>query len=229
MTTLAALASIPSRSHLLPQTLASLRPQVDTLCVYLNGYEAAPSCVLELADHHVLDPVNSGAERKLHWADKHDGLYLSCDDDLLYPRDYARRMGEAVSDWGGTAICTAHGREYEGSPRDVHDVVPGSVGTYAMTVAHGRLINHGGTGVMAWDAGKVHVPTEWGQRNIADMQVALWAQQAGVPMYLVPHSGTWIGSLAMNDPRGLWRKSVKEGHARRNGLLRTRQWYRWTE
>lgn len=228
MTVLACLASIPTREHFLPQVLASLRPQVDRLHVYLNGYASVPACVLDLADNWVLSADNMGAERKLQWAPEHTGIYLSCDDDLVYPSDYAKRMVAAVVEWGGEAICSAHGRTYEGRPRDVHDVSPGSIGTFLMTVPAGRLINHAGTGVMAWDASKVRVPAQWPMANIADMQMAIWAQQQRVPMYLVPHETGWIKNCLPQQP-GLFRQSQREQHHRRNTLLRTHEWYRWEE
>ncbi len=232
MTSMAALASIPERESFLPRVLPALRAQVDVLCVYLNGYDHVPKVVRELADDVVHSATNDGAERKLHWATAHDGLYLSCDDDLLYPADYVQRMRAHVEAWGGDVICTAHGRSYEGTPDSVHDVHPGSIGTFMQTVADGYLINHGGTGVMAWDASRVKVPSgadAWPVRNMADMQLAIWAQRNAVPMFLVPHAATWIVNLGGNDPRSIWRTSMREQHAARGRMLKTHVWYRWEE
>lgn len=217
---MAALATVPSRAHLLERALASLRPQVDRVAVYLNGFSEPPPSVLRFADVYVLDPENRGAERKLHWADRYTGVYLSCDDDFAYPSDYAATMVAAVRQWGGRAIVTAHGRQYVEQPTSVHDVVPGSVGIVHQRVRLGHWVNHGGTGAMAWDASVVRVPSVWPDRNIVDMQVALWAQRAGAPMWLIPHRDGWIESLATCDPRGIFRASQAEGHRRRNALAR---------
>ncbi len=218
---LAALAAQPRRAQLLPRVLASLRPQVDRLCVYLNGWTEAPACVLELADEHVLDPLNAGAEKKLHWAEEWGGLYCSTDDDIVYPPDYVSTMRRAVERWEGRAIVTAHGRAYAGTPRGVHNVVPMSLGHYDRNVRPGRWINHGGTGVMVWDASRVRVPATFPERNIADMQVAVWAQQTQTPIWLLPHEAHWFKPLALLDPDGLFRSSQLERHARRNRLLST--------
>lgn len=218
--TLAALASIPARAGFLPKVLESLRPQVDRLHVYLNGYTAVPECVRRLADEHVLSPVNQGAERKLHWADAHDGIYLSCDDDFVYPGEYVRTMVDAVLRWGGRAIVTAHGRTYRAYPRSVFDIDPKSLGIIHKRVDRGRFVNHGGTGVMAWDASRLKLPTTFPERNILDMQVAVWAQQSKVPIWLIPHKAHWLGALAPMDPKGIFRSSQREGHSRRNRMLR---------
>lgn len=218
--TLASVASVPAREHLLVQALKSLRPQVDRLHVYLNGYEAVPPFVLDLADDYVLSAENQGAERKFHWAQSCPGVYLTCDDDFVYTESYVATMVGAVLRWGGRAIVTAHGRAYVPQARNVFDVVPGSLGIIHKRVSCGRWVNHGGTGVMAWDASKIAVPTTFPERNIADMQLAVWAQLNQVPIWLIPHEAHWLKSLASLDPNGIFRSSQAEGHERRNRLIR---------
>jgi hypothetical protein len=73
---------------------------------------------------------------------------------------------------------------------------------------------------MAWDARKIRVPRDWQHRNMADLQLAVWAQRERVPMWLVPHRANWLRSFATMDPRGIFRTSQREGHRRRNALLR---------
>lgn len=217
--TLAALATIPTREHLLPQVLRSLRPQVARLCVVLNGHAAVPAVARELADDFVRLPSNLGAEGKFRWAGEHKGVYLSCDDDFVYRAPYVATMVDAVRQWGGRAIVTGHGRTFLGQPTSVHRFVPGSRGMVHQAVRRGRWVNHGGTGVMAWDTERVPVPSGWPVRNCSDMQVAVWAQEQGVPMWLVPHSRGWVTSLASLDPEGIFMTSKAAGFPARTRLL----------
>lgn len=221
---LAALAAIPERAAFLPRVLGALRRQVDVLCVYLNGWKAAPPCVQELADRWVVDPENAGAERKLHWAESHSGIYLSCDDDYIYPGDYVATLTAEVERWSGLAIVTAHGRCYKGSPRNILETVPGSVGILDQTIASGRWVNHGGTGAMAWDTRGVTMPARWAERNMADMQVAIWAQRNRIPIRLIPHRAQWVRGLNPRDPRGLYHQSQLERHRRRTAALHRVEW-----
>lgn len=227
--TLAAIASVERRAHLLPKALASLRPHVDTLAVYLNGYGEVPAEVSRLADIVVRDDENRGAEKKFHWAAEHDGIYLSCDDDFAYPADYVPTMVAAVERWDGRAIITAHGREYRGSPKVFQAFVRKRFGTVFHEVKRGFWVNHPGTGVMAWDTRHVRVPAEWPERNAADMQVAVWAQRNDVPIWLIPHPKSWLESFATLDPNGIYRTSEAEGHRRRNSILqRIDEWKLFT-
>lgn len=118
------------------------------------------------------------------------------------------------------AIVTAHGRVYRSRACTVYHVMPGSVGIVHNRIDNGRWVNHGGTGVMAWNTRIVPVPDTWPERNIADMQLAIWAQEARVPIWLIPHQAHWFESLATLDPEGLFKTSQRDGHRRRNELLR---------
>jgi hypothetical protein len=73
---------------------------------------------------------------------------------------------------------------------------------------------------MAWDASQIRLPTEFPERNMADLQVAVWAQQNSVPMWLLAHEARWVSTLAPLDPEGLFRTSQREDHRRRNALLK---------
>lgn len=220
--TLAALATIPSRAQFLRPVLESLRTQVDRLHVYLNGHDHVPKVVEELADEHVLDGQNRGAEKKFHWTDRWDGIYLTCDDDFRYVGQpaYVETMVAAVERFDGRAIVTAHGRVYQGNPKNVHAHAPGTRGIIHHPVKQSCFVNHGGTGVMAFDTRVVRPPATFPEQNMADMQLAVWAQLERVAMWLVKHKARWLDSLATLDPNGLFRRSQAENHERRNRVLR---------
>lgn len=218
--TLAALAALPRRFELLEKTIASLRPQVDRINVFINGYQGDLPGFLRAADEILCAAKNEGAERKFWWADKHEGLYFSCDDDITYPDNYVAYMVSELEQHPGHLV-TAHGRVFLGRPGSVNEVAPGSVGIYHRRVDYGRPVNHGGTGVMCWDARAVKVPAaSWPLENMADMQLACWAQDHRVPMWLVKHEAHWLKSDAIHDPKSLWKQSCLESHRSRSELLR---------
>jgi hypothetical protein len=222
---LAAMASQPRRAGFLPEVLGALLPQVDQIAIFLNGYEKPPGIVLELERsgrlRYELSRENLGAEKKFRWAGEWEGVYCTTDDDMIYPPDYVARMVEAVERWQGRALVACHGRTYRPRARSVHDVMPGSVGLFYARIDQAHWVNHAGTGVMAWDARKLRVPTEWAEQNLADMQMAVWAQQNKVPIWLLAHQAHWLKSLAPLDPKGIWKTSQAQSHRRRNETLRS--------
>jgi hypothetical protein len=215
--TLVAVATSAERAALLPRSLGSLRPQCDALHVYLNGYREAPQCVLELACEHVVSPEDGGAEKKLHWAHAHAGIYLSCDDDFVYPPDYVSRMVEAVERWRGEAFVTAHGITFPSRPRSTADRLRDA--TLAKRTPRGAWVNHAGTGVLAWDARRIKPPLTFPVRNRCDVQLSAWANAQGIPIWVVPHEPRWLQPIP-NSASSISAESRRERHATNNALLR---------
>ena len=108
----ASLASIPERERSLQQTVASLLPQVDRLGVYLNGYDSVPDFLhdprIDVARSE--ETGDRGDAGKFFWSDAGDFDYhLACDDDLLYPPDFAATMVAACDRHGRRALVGLHG------------------------------------------------------------------------------------------------------------------------
>jgi hypothetical protein len=222
VTTLVAVATTLERVALLPSSLGSLRPQCDLLHVYLNGHAEVPEVVRELADVWILAPENTGPARKFHWAHAHAGVYLSCDDDFIYPPNYVARMTAELARWtallDAPLFVTAHGRTYPPHPKDCADQIGGTA-TLQSNVPHGRWVNHAGTGVLAWDASKIKVPLEFPVRhNCHDVQVSAWANARGIPIWTVPHTSGWLRAIRHTGST-LGKQSRAEGHATKQALL----------
>jgi hypothetical protein len=218
MNTLVAVATGAQREALLPKALGSLRRQCDRLHVFLNGYAEAPACVRELADSYVLSAEDLGADEKFHWAHEHEGVYLSCDDDFLYPPDYVSRMASQVERFGGRALVTAHGRTYPPRPTGAGDQLLGRTAVLTARVPHGRWVNHAGTGVLAWDASRIKVPRQYPVLNRTDVQLSAWANREGIPIWVVPHNPGWLRPLP-NTGDSVSKQSRREGHSTKNALL----------
>lgn len=218
MKTLVAVATGAHRESILAVSLGSLRKQCDLLHVYLNGHAEVPTCVRELADVYVHAPTNEGADKKFHWAHEHDGVYLSCDDDFVYPPDYVARMAGDVQRFGGRAIVTAHGRTYPPHPTGAADQIRGRSATLTDNVPHGRWVNHAGTGVLAWDASRIKVPLEYPVINRTDVQLSAWANRERIPIWVVAHRAGWLKPIP-NRTESVGKESRREGHATKNALL----------
>lgn len=90
------LATFPPRTSILTQTIESILPQVDRLCVCLNEYTEIPP---ELADHDKIEASIPESDLKdagkFAFCPDDDDFVLTIDDDILYPPDYAERLVNA--------------------------------------------------------------------------------------------------------------------------------------
>jgi hypothetical protein len=115
-----AMASFPPRKAGLVKRMKELLPQCDVMALYLNGYDEIPP-ELPPSDKYeiVLAGPNSPnpditSHGKFHFLDKYqDCMYLCCDDDIVYPKDYTQKMVAAVEKYGRKAFISAHGIRYK--------------------------------------------------------------------------------------------------------------------
>ena len=92
----ACIASYPARKGMLSQTITSLIDQVDHICVYLNSYMDIPDYIQSGVEAGKITYVVSSendlrAAGKFYWFGN-KGYFLFCDDDIIYPPDYAAVM-----------------------------------------------------------------------------------------------------------------------------------------
>ena len=209
--TLAVVVTMPGRP--LDQVLASLRPQVDELAVYCNGFDSPPKSALP--DYVRCDPDNTvGASGKFFLSRSHTGIYLACDDDLLYPPDYVQVMCDAVRRWDGRALVTCHGRElYAGRFEAAR------LAYRALAACRGRWLNYPGSCALAFDT-RLKVPDVFPKNN-EESALAVWAQQHGVPIWLLPHEADWLQTLLPPKYKGptVWKAEKAAAFANRNAIL----------
>ena len=210
--TLAVVVTMPGRP--LEQALASLRPQVDELTVYCNGFDSVPKSVA-LADHMFCDPDNNvGASGKFFLTRKWDGIYFACDDDLRYPPDYVQVMRDAVRRWDGQALVTCHGRVLHAGRFEAARL------TYrALDDCPERWLNYPGSCALAFDT-QLQVPDVFPKNN-EESALAVWAQQHNIPIWLLPHRADWLQSLLPDKYDGptIWKAEKAAGFANRNAML----------
>jgi hypothetical protein len=251
---LAVVVTMKERGDLALRTLRSLRPYVDHLALYCNGYSDTPDWLRPphasegLVDFIHLDPANEAKDLgNLFWAGQHEGVYLSCDDDLEYAPQYPLIFTHWIERYAD-AICTTHGLRF--NPRAqfwkteewITVVVGGKPvrrkkvqqGWQLQTrwdkpLMHKEAIHQPGTGIMGWDTrridlGKLHWRTEGLVPGESDLSVALWAYRNAVPVLAIPHGGWECSDILPKDAPSLWAASKASNFDARNKLIRTQDW-----
>ena len=193
----ASLATIVERQESLKETVKSLLPQVDRLNVYLHGY--TPTAIPKFLKNpkiQILYDVewgDLGDIDKLAWIDETKGYHLICDDDLIYPKDYAKKMVEAIDRYDKKAIVSFHGTVVRKLPiatyyqdRDVYPCLLGVTGDAPIDLP--------GTGVMGYhsDCGFTKADFRKEMPNMLDIHVGLWAKRNNIPLYVIAHPTNWI-------------------------------------
>lgn len=217
------MASLSSREKLLEQAVSSLLPQVDVLCVYLNGYTAIPRCLHHEKVAHATLSQEAGwrsAEAKLlhwdrdewkappYWSD--DDIALTVDDDIIYPPNYAERMTAALRRHPRSVVCVHASIMTEPFDDYARDrwISAARSGLSADARAHVP-----GTGTMAFRRGDFEISLRrdipWS--HCVDACTAVAVKRQGLPVWAVARPDHWLHPLALPPGTGIYRQRTGAG------------------
>jgi uncharacterized protein (UPF0297 family) len=192
----ASLASIPSRVQALKETIDSLINQVDCIYVYLNNYADIP----DYLNHEKIKVIKSqeafgdlGDAGKFYPANQINGYHLTCDDDIIYPHDYAQTLINAIERFNRNAIITFHGRRfYSRNIQSYYHSAEVKVSCFK-GFAKDLIIDVPGTGAMAYHTNTIRYSIHnFELSNMADIWAAKRAKEMNVPIMCLQHLPGWI-------------------------------------
>ena len=181
------LATIKSRRDTLQTVIDSLKNQVDTVRVYANDY------VPDVKDAEVFTGKDYTDNAKFFWLPESEGIYLSCDDDLIYPPDYVETIKEGMRKYPGAWI-TFHGRKLLGyglvyyRGHLVYRCLGNVNGDYELDIP--------GTGVSAFNTKDIKFDMkEWNYKRMSDIMAGQEIAKKGMKIICLSHKEGWIQHL----------------------------------
>lgn len=179
MRIIAGIATFNERSQQLKRAVDSLIGQVDEIHVYDNSVEP-----VDLTDNGKFFPLTHLNEPV---------YFLSCDDDIVYPPDYATTMVEAIDRTGG--IVTHHGRLLTGKGKDYYR---GHITfRFNQVVGVEKQIDVAGTGVSGFrtDVFNPVSIVDDPRHRMTDLLLSLEAAKQNIPITVLKHRSGWLQSI----------------------------------
>lgn len=214
----AGMATVAGNETALRAAVMSLLPQVDRLYLYLNRYQEVPaflranSKIIACTD---TDGTRFGDAGKF-WglAQSPASVYLTCDDDIVYPPDYAARLATELAACDGQAIVGVHGALIHQPCRGYYDDGSRSVIHFEHALIRRRRVHVVGTGTAAFHSDVVRMTLDdFKHPNMADIWLARYAQQRGLPLFAVPRPERWLVPLEVLRPTIYQQSSSRTGSA----------------
>lgn len=196
---IAGMATMPGREAVVHDAVASLMPQVDRIYLTANpGFDKEKAGIKNAAKVYFYqsskDFGDAAKFRDLGFCQfklPHGFYFLSCDDDLIYPRDYAEVLLSDLDQLGG--VVGLHGVRLK------HPVKSYYRDREVFHFRHKQFSAHGvdilGTGVCAWDStsvGFTMADTDAAYPNMGDLHLAAYCKRNGIPMTVAPHRTDWV-------------------------------------
>ena len=213
----AGMATMPERLNTLNLVLDNLHPQVDVIELALNDFKRIPS-ILEKYPKVVPNLTTNekgDANKYLNIGKYTNDYYFSCDDDIIYPKDYVETYIKAIDE--KKSLITIHGSTIP--PRKVKSYYKGrSMKAHCLNACEESVVHVPGSGVSGFHTSFLKLNYEKGfpVRNMADIFLGIQCQSQGVRCVSIKHSKGWIqGGLNKG------RKTIWETH-RHNDSVQTK-------
>lgn len=214
---IASIATLASRRETFAQVLPVIAAQVDHVFVHLDGYGEVPALLSAHANVTVRRAPIHCSSRYLPLRDlPGPAVFMSVDDDIRYPPNYAEVMAEVLHRLGGAAMIGVHGRTY--LPPHGSYVRHCNVIHFAAPMKAMRHVHELGTGTAAFVTDRLSFdPTRWERHDMDDINVAIEAQLRGLPRIAIPRAAGWLTALAEEQPDSIWNRTIADdsAHSRR--------------
>ncbi|MCZ7372538.1 MAG: hypothetical protein O8C60_02585 [Candidatus Methanoperedens sp.] len=189
----AGLATIPERMATLPFVIHSLLTQVDRLVICANGYIPAAR-IFRDKKITLFSKQDYGDAGKFITIDNIKDIYFSCDDDIIYPKNYVSEMLKALNKYGNKTVITLHGATIKTPMRSFYkQKLTYHCKSNLLKDVH---VNIPGTGVSCFDNSIVHLKFsdiyKSQQKNMADIHFAIKCQKDNIPIICRRHHKDWL-------------------------------------
>lgn len=199
------MASFPARVNALRESVASILPQCDELCIYLNDYDHVPDYLIHdkitvfQSQHHQGDIGDVG---KFYAVAGRSGYIFLADDKIIYPADYVRETIQNIEKHKRLAVVTYHGRQLSPSKpctsyyRDYYRICDFQRHHSADTPLH-----IGGTGVMAFHSSLLDIDLAvFTKTNMSDIFFAEHCLMNNIPIIGLKHTARYFRVSRLFDP-----------------------------
>ncbi|WP_277454736.1 FkbM family methyltransferase [Janibacter sp. DB-40] len=215
------IATMPGREDGLAMVLRSLAPQADDIHVYLNQMDSVPSSLPAYDNVHFHTGPDHGDRGKFLFIDGYEGYYLTCDDDIAYPDFYVDHLLDGIERFDRKAIVGWHGSIFLDGFTDYYDAKSRRVLAYYSTREADTGVHLLGTGAAGFHTHTIPVASDdFKIPNMADVWLALKAQEFRTPMVVLAHERGWADPIDRHAP-SISNASIKKDGGKRLDVRET--------
>jgi hypothetical protein len=210
------IASIPERASFLQKTIDSILKmdlKADVINVYLNGYKKVPAWIKgdNIKVHRSQKTGDWGASGKFYSVQDAEGYYLTFDDDIVYPKDYAGYIVDMIERYKRKAVIGFHARVYNKFPlQSYHSDC--KVLHFSEGLERNMFVHVLGTGTMGFHTDTIRPVFE--NKNLTDPEFSKMCIEKGIGQVSLCRAKGYIQEQSGSQGKALWKGLEKNdsGH-----------------
>ena len=227
------IATVERRKPIFLEILKSLAAQTikcDVINVAMN-YKAEDKEITDFLaanfkSYNIRLKENLKAEYKMFALDTlpYDCYFLTFDDDILYPADYAEKLIHGIEWSGRKEVVGFHGIRFDSFPVTEYKKQK-TMFQYFKDVEHSVSVHVIGTGCMGFYMGTVLnkrliFSNVNSRMNCLDGSFGRWCRDNSIPMKVLAHQAGWMQIYPQSqDNEALWVKSSREKYRTKLSFL----------
>jgi hypothetical protein len=214
------LATMPSRADSLKACIESIVSQVDILYVYLDKYKEVPAFIKRYKNVKPILPQDAanllGEARDWGASGKFIGtllagdcVYFCFDDDIIYPRDYSKRLGELLAALKYRALAGIHGATFQ--PPYESYANDRQYFHFADALERAQMVDLIGTGTLVFHTSQFKPDFQrWPTLSMNDFMVAVEAHRMGLPRVVMRRPKGYLKPVAELQDDSLWAAHLRD-------------------
>ncbi|SEJ48968.1 FkbM family methyltransferase [Demequina mangrovi] len=182
------MATMPGREKSLAAALASLAPQADEVFVWLNDMAQPPASIPLYDNVRYFTGEDLGDRGKFMFLEGFTGYYLTCDDDIHYPRHYVDSIVDGIERYGRARVVGWHGSVFKEPFENYYDSGSRRVFAFYSHRPHDTAVHLLGTGATGFHTSTIDFAmSDMPVANMADVWFAINAREQGVGLVVLKH------------------------------------------
>ncbi len=201
----AGMATVAGNEIAMRAAVNSLLPQIDRMFLYLNGFKEAPEFVRShpKITYFIDEDGKQYGDAGKFWGLEQvsDALYITCDDDIIYPDDFVERMIAELASTGGRSVVSVHGSIILQPATTYYAEGNRAVFHFQQGLLRRRLVHVPASGTSMFHSSVITMKlSDFRHPNMADIWLCEFLQRNRIPGYVVPRRQNWLAAIDVKRP-----------------------------
>jgi hypothetical protein len=186
------------RNYGLEKVINSVIEDCDKINVALNSYDGEiPKFLFDNKINILITDNSKGDAYKFYFLNNtEDAYYITLDDDIIYPKNFIKKIIQKCDFYERKKVITYHGRNFEKFPIESYYKSKSKRYHFLQEVSKDTKVQFGGTGLMCFHSNLFKIPFEYFIfPNMADVWIGKYCMENNIDIICVEHKKNELSNI----------------------------------